>query len=112
MKTEMLGVPQTTLNTFGAVSKDTVLAMAKGALAKSHADIAVAVSGIAGPTGGTPEKPTGTVWIAWGDSSNMNSQHFIVKGERNNFQRTVAARCLDLVRRFLIMSSHQPWYVK
>lgn len=112
MKTEMLGVPQTTLNTFGAVSKDTVLAMAKGALAKSHADIAVAVSGIAGPTGGTPEKPTGTVWIAWGDSSNMNSQHFIVKGERNNFQRTVAARCLDLVRRFLIKSSHQPWYVK
>ncbi|WP_426369831.1 CinA family nicotinamide mononucleotide deamidase-related protein [Pseudocolwellia sp. HL-MZ7] len=112
MKTEMIGVPKTTLDKLGAVSKETVIAMAKGALAKSHADIAVAVSGIAGPTGGTPDKPTGTVWIAWGDSSNIHTQHFVVKGERNNFQRTVAARCLDLVRRFLIQSPHKPLYVK
>jgi nicotinamide-nucleotide amidase len=111
MKTEMIGVLKTTLDKFGAVSKDTVIAMAKGALAKSHADIAIAVSGIAGPTGGTLEKPTGTVWIAWGDSTKIHSQHFIVKGERNNFQRTVAARCLDLVRRFLIQSPHQPYYI-
>lgn len=112
MKNEMLSVPKTTINSFGAVSEETVTAMAKGALEKSKADIAVAVSGIAGPTGGTPEKPTGTVWIAWGDSTTIHTQHFIIKGERNNFQKTVAARALDLVRRFLIQSSFTPSYIK
>jgi len=111
MKTEMLAVPKTTLDKFGAVSKETVIAMAEGALKKSNADIAVAVSGIAGPTGGTPEKPTGTVWIAWGNSTTIHTQHFIIKGERNNFQRTVAARSLDLIRRFLIKSKLAPLYI-
>jgi nicotinamide-nucleotide amidase len=111
MKNEMLSVPQVTIETCGAVSKETVIAMVKGALKKSHSDIAVAVSGIAGPTGGTPEKPTGTVWIAWGDSTIIHTQHFIIKGQRNNFQRIVAARALDLIRRFLINSKLIPLYV-
>jgi nicotinamide-nucleotide amidase len=64
-KVEMLGVREQTLKEKGAVSADTVREMAEGALAHSHADIAVAVSGIAGPDGGTPDKPVGLVWIAW-----------------------------------------------
>ena len=63
-KTEMLGVSDDILSTLGAVSEATAWAMAQGALAKSHADVAVAVSGIAGPGGGTEKKPVGTVVFA------------------------------------------------
>ena len=112
MKSKMLSVPYLTLENQGAVSQETVIAMAKGALKYSQADIAIAVSGIAGPTGGTVEKPTGSVWIAYGDNLNMNTQHFIIKGNRRYFQRTVTARCLDLVRRFLLKSEHIPHYLK
>ncbi|MDD4912179.1 MAG: nicotinamide-nucleotide amidohydrolase family protein [Sideroxydans sp.] len=64
-KVEMLGVRQSTLDSHGAVSEMTVREMVMGAMAHSHAHIAVAVSGIAGPGGGTVEKPVGTVWFAW-----------------------------------------------
>lgn len=64
-KCELLGVPGETIQIHGAVSGETVLAMAAGVLDYSAADISVAVSGIAGPTGGTPDKPVGTVWFAW-----------------------------------------------
>ncbi len=63
-KTEMLGVSDDILSTLGAVSEATAWAMAQGALAKSHADVAVAVSGIAGPGGGSEKKPVGTVVFA------------------------------------------------
>lgn len=65
-KVEMLGVSPDTLMQHGAVSEATVREMVAGALAHSHAQVALAVSGIAGPGGGTPEKPVGTVWFAWG----------------------------------------------
>lgn len=64
-KREMLGVSQETLGAHGAVSEQTVREMVAGALANSHAQVAVSVSGTAGPTGGTPEKPVGTVCFAW-----------------------------------------------
>lgn len=111
MKTQMLSVPASIIEKHGAVSEETVISMAKGALKNSQADIAVAVSGIAGPSGGTIDKPTGTVWIAWGDSSQILTQQFIIKSNRNQFQKTVAARCLDLVRRFVIKSKNPPLYV-
>ncbi len=63
-KERMLGVPAAVLERYGAVSAETVVAMARGALAVSGAGLALAVSGIAGPDGGTPEKPVGTVWLA------------------------------------------------
>jgi nicotinamide-nucleotide amidase len=61
----MLGVSAKTLLRYGAVSRETVIEMARGALDRSGAQLSVAVSGVAGPGGGTPEKPVGTVWIAW-----------------------------------------------
>ena len=65
-KREMLGVSPDTLMHYGAVSEAVVREMVACALQHSHAQVALAVSGIAGPTGGTPEKPVGTVWFAWG----------------------------------------------
>ena len=62
-KIEMLGVPKQTLDAHGAVSRETALAMAAGALERSNADIALAVTGIAGPDGGSQEKPVGLVWF-------------------------------------------------
>lgn len=64
-KMDMLGVPETTLERHGAVSEATARAMAQGALAHSRADWSAAITGIAGPTGGSPEKPVGTVCFAW-----------------------------------------------
>jgi len=64
-KQEMLGVPEMALARHGAVSEATVCAMAQGALARSHAGIVIAVSGVAGPGGGTAEKPVGMVCVAW-----------------------------------------------
>jgi len=65
-KREMLGVKEETLGKHGAVAEEVGREMVTGALARSHAQVAVAVSGIAGPSGGTPEKPVGTVCFAWG----------------------------------------------
>jgi nicotinamide-nucleotide amidase len=64
-KREMLGVSERTLEKHGAVAEEIVREMVKGALSRSHAQVAVAVSGVAGPSGGTPEKPVGTVCFAW-----------------------------------------------
>lgn len=68
-KVQMLGVSPQTLKDYGAVSAEIAAEMAAGALAHSDANIAVAVTGIAGPDGGTPEKPVGTVFIAWADKN-------------------------------------------
>ncbi|WP_372739210.1 CinA family protein [Neptunomonas sp.] len=64
-KHTMLGVEAAVIETYGAVSEQVVIQMAEGALQKSGADIAVAVSGVAGPGGGSAAKPVGTVWLAW-----------------------------------------------
>ena len=83
-KMEMLGVPEGMLNTEGAVSEFTVRAMAEGALAKSQADLTVAISGIAGPTGGSLLKPVGLVWFAWaGHSTVAQAASYVFKGDRN-----------------------------
>ena len=77
----------------GAVSEETVLAMAQGAVSKSRANVAVAVSGVAGPDGGTDEKPVGTVWIAWQweDKSFARCFHFSGDREAVRYATVVAA---------------------
>lgn len=83
-KQESLGVPLATLTRYGAVSQETVCAMAQGALRQSYADIALAVSGIAGPGGGSENKPVGLVWLAWaGTNADIHSQHYVFQGDRN-----------------------------
>lgn len=99
-KQALLGVRPETLIRHGAVSEETVLEMVSGALIHSGASVGVAVTGIAGPTGGTPEKPVGTVWIAWkrrGGYPVMHSFHFA--GDRDAVRRqTVAAALVGLSR--------------
>ncbi len=68
-KHELLEVPYQILETYGAVSKQTAEAMAQGALKYSHADISISITGVAGPGGGTPDKPVGTVWFGISDRS-------------------------------------------
>jgi nicotinamide-nucleotide amidase len=110
MKSKLLHVDENILEQYGAVSEQTVIAMAEGALAIAGADLVIAVSGIAGPTGGSKEKPVGSVWIAWGNKDKIHTKYFCIKANRENFQRTVAARSLDLIRRLLIESSQTPLY--
>ena len=82
-KKEMLGVSQATLKKHGAVSEEVAREMAAGALKRSHADISVAVTGIAGPTGGVPGKPVGTVHFAWGVRGGpIQARLFRFKGDR------------------------------
>lgn len=82
-KQELLGVNPEIINQYGAVSVETSIAMAEGALARSQAQISVAITGIAGPEGGTPEKPVGTVCIAWlRKASAPNAVQIIFTGDR------------------------------
>lgn len=110
MKTKLLNVPSQTLVNYGAVSKQTVLAMAEGALEQSNADFVIAVSGIAGPDGGTAEKPLGSVWVAWGGKHTLQAKYYCIPVARKYFQQLVAARSLDLIRRLLINSEESPNY--
>ena len=111
MKTKLLGVPEQLLNKYGAVSQEVVIAMAQGALEKASADLAIAVSGIAGPGGGSDEKPVGTVWIAWGSKEDLKSVCLLMPLPRHYFQKYVASVCLDLIRRELINSQEIPYYI-
>ena len=94
-KTEMLGVPENVLKRYGAVSEPVVKAMAEGALERSGADVAVAVSGIAGPGGGTPEKPVGTVWLAWAfRGGETRAEMMLYPRDRSSFRKMVSQRAL------------------
>ncbi len=94
-KQEMLGVSAQTLAEFGAVSEQTVKEMAAGALKHSRADIAVAISGIAGPGGATPGKPVGTVCMAWATRSGAGrSQTFQFQGDRSSVRRQAVLAAL------------------
>lgn len=95
-KREMLGVSEGTLGKHGAVAEEVVREMAEGALARSHAQVAVAVSGIAGPSGGTPEKPVGTVCFAWatkGSGPRSETRHY--SGNREAVRRQSVERALE-----------------
>jgi nicotinamide-nucleotide amidase len=102
-KTEMLGVAADLIRTHGAVSKPVAISMAEGALAHSPADISVAVTGIAGPDGGTPEKPVGLVHIAAarrGGETLHEEKRFGAIG-RHDVQAETVAAAFDLMKRLL-----------
>jgi len=111
MKTAMLDVPESILKQEGAVSEAVVIAMAKGSLTKSSADLTIAVSGIAGPNGGSNDKPVGTVWFAWGSMDNIKTQCLLLPYNRVQFQQFVAAIGLDLLRRYQNKLNTIPNYI-
>jgi nicotinamide-nucleotide amidase len=110
IKQSALGVREETLARAGAVSEEVVVEMAEGALRKSGAQYVIAVSGIAGPDGGTPEKPVGTVWLAWGDRDRIRTRGLCWPVERTLFQTMIAAAALDMLRRILLGIEEEPRY--
>jgi PncC family amidohydrolase len=101
-KTDLLGVPEKTLDTYGAVSMETVRAMCRGTLKKSGAGCAVAVSGVAGPGGGSPEKPVGTVWIGVQRRDGLfGSAKFQFRGSRERVRILSAYASLFMVESVL-----------
>lgn len=94
-KTRQLGVPEALFSQVGAVSQEVVEAMARGAQAGSGARFAVAVSGIAGPDGGSPAKPVGTVWLAWADGERVSSERRHFDGDRESVRRQTVIAALD-----------------
>jgi nicotinamide-nucleotide amidase len=101
-KQAVLGVKQETLDNFGAVSEETVREMLLGVCAKLGTDYALATSGIAGPGGGTPDKPVGTVWIAYGAPTDIRTKKLSFRGNRNQNIQLTALMALELFRRYLI----------
>jgi len=104
VKTAALKVPLETLEAHGAVSEETVRAMAEGAQRLFSADCTIAVTGIAGPGGGTPEKPVGTVWLAARVHTTAQAVKRLLPGDRDEIRRRSAQAGLDLLRRLLAQS--------
>ena len=97
-KAEMLAVPPGLIEEHGAVSESVARAMADGALAHSRAQVSLAVTGIAGPTGGTADKPVGTVWFGWNVNGNITTATRRFDGDRAAVrQQTLAWACARLI---------------
>ncbi|HSC83563.1 MAG TPA: CinA family protein [Pseudomonas sp.] len=94
-KTAQLDVPSELFASVGAVSQEVVEAMVRGAQLHSQARLVVAVSGVAGPGGGSAEKPVGTVWLAWGDGAQLFSQRCQFAGDRMAVRRQTVERALQ-----------------
>lgn len=100
-KTAELGVPAATIEAHGAVSEETARAMAEGARTRSGSGLALAVTGVAGPGGGTPEKPVGFVWIAASTASGTTAKSFKFRGDRDRVRLASVWAALDMGRRAL-----------
>jgi nicotinamide-nucleotide amidase len=98
-KQKLLNVSVGTLEKYGAVSQEVVLEMVAGALEVSGSDVSVAISGIAGPTGGTAEKPVGSVWFAFGSPHRKITKFELFQGDRSDIQsQAVVAALLGLLK--------------
>jgi len=84
LKSELLNVSLTTIEKFGAVSEETARLMAIGASEVTHSDISISTTGIAGPAGGTEDKPVGTVCFGWSISGNVHTETVLFKGDRDS----------------------------
>lgn len=101
VKMKLLGVNESTLKAHGAVSEQTVREMVLGALSLFGTDLAVATSGIAGPDGGTPEKPVGTIWVAVGNKEKVKTKLFQFRRDRERNIQYAATYALEMLRRFV-----------
>jgi nicotinamide-nucleotide amidase len=102
MKAEMLGVDPAQIEASGAVSHEVAEAMAKGAIARSGADLAISITGIAGPDGGTESKPVGTVYFGIADKFNFDTQLCRFSGDRQRIQTVAAHYGLNMLRLYLV----------
>jgi nicotinamide-nucleotide amidase len=93
-KTEMIGVPAELIEKHGAVSEPVARAMAEGALRNSRAQVSLAITGIAGPGGGTPEKPVGMVSFGWSNRLHTSVETLVFKGDREQIRVQAAAHAL------------------
>jgi PncC family amidohydrolase len=101
-KTELLGVPADLIQAHGAVSESVVCAMAEGALHKSGANYSLATTGVAGPGGGTPDKPVGTVWLALAETGKVTyCWKESIPTDRITFKQVVSQSALDRLRKRL-----------
>jgi len=100
-KQELLGVRAETLRAHGAVSEETACEMARGALERSRATVSVSITGVAGPAGGTPEKPVGTVCFAWARAGDVRSETRRFAGDRESIRRQSVILALEGVMRVL-----------
>lgn len=104
-KQEMLGVSANTLATHGAVSQQTAREMAEGALIHSHADVSLSTTGIAGPNGGTPDKPVGTVWFGWtGKNLVTKTRLHVFQGDRQSIREQASVFVLQNLLEYLSVS--------
>jgi nicotinamide-nucleotide amidase len=106
IKREQLGVPAETLQRHGAVSAETAAAMVSGAREAFGADVAISVTGVAGPGGGTPQKPVGLVYLNAAGPAGEQAVQLHLPGDRDAVRRRAAASALHLVRRLLAQSRH------
>ncbi|HET7119161.1 MAG TPA: CinA family nicotinamide mononucleotide deamidase-related protein [Hanamia sp.] len=102
IKKSLLGVKETTLEKYGAVSEETVREMLSGLLQKTDTDYGIAVSGIMGPDGGTPDKPVGTVWVAVGNKEKQHVQKLKQRFERNKNIEVTSVMALNMMRKFVL----------
>jgi nicotinamide-nucleotide amidase len=101
-KQQLLGVSKQTLDQYGAVSEQVVEQMAQGAIRQSRADYAIAVSGIAGPEGGTKDKPVGTVWVCWQTPTQSWTQKLMLSGDRQAVRTAAVKKSLQQLLQHLI----------
>lgn len=100
-KTELLGVDAALIERCGAVSEEVVRAMVQGALAHSHAQVAIAVTGVAGPTGGSIAKPVGTVWFGWATPAAITTDMQLFTGDRTAVRQATVVHSLQNLARLL-----------
>ena len=101
-KQQLLGVSKEALDEYGAVSEQVVKQMAQGAIKQSQADYAIAVSGIAGPDGGTEDKPVGTVWVCWQTPTRSWTQQLMLSGDRQAVRTAAIKNSLQQLLQHLI----------
>lgn len=97
VKRDVLGVSEEVLSTVGAVSAECAAAMAEGARRLTKADVAVAVTGIAGPGGGTPSKPVGTVWFGLATANGTRTEHCLFTGDREEVRTKTITHALGML---------------
>jgi nicotinamide-nucleotide amidase len=102
LKEKLTGVRRETLEKYGAVSRETVLEMAEGILRQSNSDFAIATSGIMGPDGGTPEKPTGTVWVGLASKNESEAHPYQFRFDRLRNIELTATYGLNSLRKFIL----------